>query len=143
MALGGGGGKIPPKKGDKTSSKSLLNIERSNMVQELIKIVPFILLTFSLITCYITNMYAPFLIMSNLFGFSVFTNLYMLYFSYKYDYCVYNKIALFTLIALNILNIVHLIFDITSMYHLYDQIISACGMLLIFAAYIKNKLKKE
>lgn len=147
MALGGGGIKIPPvvkdPKKDKSKKRSLFKsktqiILESKWTLNFIMLTPFILLLISSISCFLPNSLTLFTGLSNVFGFSIITNLYFLFYAHKHKFCMYSKISIYTLILLNILNITNLIFDLGTLYNLYDQIIAFAGIVLASIFAIKE-----
>ncbi len=152
MALGGGGIKIPPIVSDPKKDKKKKQTEgtsrfaprsqallQSKWTLNFIMLVPFIMLLVSAVSCYFPDSNKLFIITSNLFGFSIITNLYFLFYAYKHRFCTYSKISIYTLILLNILNITHIVFDLGTLYHLYDQIIAFTGIVLAGIFAIKER----
>ena len=83
--------------------------------------------------------------LSDMLGYSILTNYVMLFYAKRFRYCIANKSALYTLITLNIVNILYELLGVD--YYFYSQLFNyialSIGLLLtIVLTYIlKNKNK--
>jgi len=96
-------------------------------IKPIIKFVPLVLLG---VCCMLTaftgfSWYNKLLVyLYQIIGFSIFTNVYFLYFSVRFRMCMYTKIAVIGLMALNVFDIINLIHPIgKELYLVYNSII--------------------
>jgi hypothetical protein len=66
---------------------------------------------------------------SETFGHSIFPVMYMAYFGKRLNYCAFSIVSIYTLLAVNLLNIIY--FFVPLMYYeLYIGVILSCGTIL-------------
>lgn len=109
-------------------------------IKPFVKLIPFIMLGMSFFASLIseTKIYATmYLILSDLFGYSIFTSVFFIYFSHRCNMCDYVRIASWSLLMLNVLNIFSPL--IANKYHwAYDTISSFLLFSLATFYYIKG-----
>jgi len=109
---------------------------------------PFIMLLFSLISSGLVYFYGATTYRSihNLFGLTVggslITSLFFLFYALHHNFCVYSKVSIGTLILLNVLNILHLIFDLGGNFFIFDAVLAGLGLIFSFIFLIKDAIRK-
>lgn len=87
--------------------------------------------------------------LSDIIGYSIVTNLVMLFYGKVHKYCISNIIALWTLLSLNIINIIYNILRLTIgleynvYWNIFNYIVMGVGLILIiiFPYDFKKKVK--
>lgn len=139
--VGGGGGVHPPK--TKRSYGKLPGLSRRKTYYVVIAIP-----TIQLAICFLTflvgatdfyKMAYPYVI--QLTGFSLLTGIYYWYMAKFSGSCIGALVSIYTLIALNIINIIYAIFDFD--YFLYGTILTGAGLLFSVPFFRGSRKRKR
>ena len=127
------------------------NVEReigllmgSKRMQKLITIIPFLMLLITLITSFmrIMEVYSViYFYLSQIMGYSILTNVYMLWNAVKNKYCSYSVISIISLLLLNVSNLIAIMlgFENNDIYIIFDAVLIAYLFQIAFVKFLKNK----
>tara|TARA_R110002050_G_scaffold102930_1_gene211859 strand:+ start:318 stop:716 length:399 start_codon:yes stop_codon:yes gene_type:complete len=117
---------------------------RSKRMQKLITIIPFLMLLITLITSFmrIMEVYSViYFYLSQIMGYSILTNVYMLWNAVKNKYCSYSVISIISLLLLNVSNLIAIMlgFENNDIYIIFDAVLIAYLFQIAFVKFLKNK----
>lgn len=101
--------------------------------------IPFILLSISFISalCSYFEIYADyFKYLGDLFGYSMLTNLFMLFYYSNRSFCDATRLTVISLFSLNVFNLIYLYFDVNG--GMYELIVLALIILILIFLKIKK-----
>lgn len=110
-------------------------------IKPFIRIMPFLILGICFLLSFLV--YKPwyekaYMYLSNVVGFSLFTNCFFLYFIVRNNMCAYSLVATIGLVCLNLLNILHIYIDIPNFYKYYLTGVSGFFFLLTLIFFITH-----
>lgn len=106
-------------------------------MRNVISVLPFASLIASLLSNYVTFNYV---VAGNTLGYSLATDAFMLYFVFKLRFCIYTKLAVISLILLNLVCLLGTIINYSTYAKLYDtSIIGICLFSCLVIYLMKRK----
>lgn len=128
----------------KNVEKEIRLLMRSRRMQRLITIMPFLMLLITLITSFMRLMEVYSVIyfyLSQIIGYSILTNIYMLWNAVKNKYCSYSVISIISLLLLNVTNLIAIIFGFENNYFyvIFDAVLITYLFQMAFVKFLKHK----
>lgn len=127
-----------------TIQAKLRLLTRSKHTKRFITLVPFLMLLITLITTFIrliSGYSEIYLYLSQIMGYSILTNLYMLWNAIRNKYCDYSIVSISSLLLLNVSNIIAMAFGFENneFYILFDAILIVYLFKMALMKFLKSK----
>lgn len=115
-------------------------IKSHKQKQSLLSFIPFVHLLFSFASNYI---FFDLPIVGNLVGYSILTSLFYFIVIFNKRFCIYSKMAVIALFALNIFGLLGNIINYYEYSKLYDGVLISTLVIMIVVKYIKDNSNKN